>query len=125
MCLLIFLFELVLLPPSSESLMLMICRAAAKDVGADAETFNTYLDQDTSRVLALIRRTLQQVQESENKEAFNTSLRQSLDDVRLYVQSLCRSPKITREEAMPTSLPATMDEPLADNFDESVSPTWS
>lgn len=99
--------------------MLTNCRAAAKDVGADAETFTTYLDQDTSSVLAVIRRTLQHVQESDNKEALNLILRQSLDDIRLYVQSLCMSP--TREEARPTSPPATTAEPLVDEYVEFVS----
>ncbi|KUI59132.1 hypothetical protein VP1G_06429 [Cytospora mali] len=94
--------------------------AAAKDVGADTETFTTYLDQDTSRVLALIRRTLQQVQGDESKVALNLTLRQSLDDIRLYVQSLCRTPN-TREEARPTSPPAIIAEPLVDEYNEDAS----
>ncbi|ROV92976.1 hypothetical protein VMCG_08974 [Cytospora schulzeri] len=97
----------------------VVSLAAAKDVGADAETFTTYLDQDTSRVLALIRRTLQQVQESENKEPLNLTLRQSLDDIRLYVQSLCRFP--TREEVRPKSPSATTAEPLVDEYNEDAS----
>ncbi|KUI66563.1 hypothetical protein VM1G_02363 [Cytospora mali] len=94
--------------------------AAAKDVGADTETFTTYLDQDTSRVLALIRRTLQQVQGGEGKVALNSTLRQALDDIRLYVQSLCRTPN-TREEARPTSPPAIAAEPLVDEYNEDAS----
>lgn len=109
--------------PSSEPPMLTGCRAAAKDVGADAETFTTYLDQDTSRVLALIRRTLQQVQGNENEKAFILSLRQPLDDIRLYVQYLCRSPTVARYEARPASSPPITVEPHIDMYDELVSPT--
>jgi hypothetical protein len=98
--------------------LLRKCRAAAKEVGADAETFTTYLDDDTSRVLAVIRRTLQHVQESENKEAFNLTLRKPLDDIRLYAQSLCMPP--TREESRPTSPPATTADWLVDRYNEFV-----
>lgn len=94
-------------------------RAAAKEIGADADEFSTYLDQDTSRVLALIRRTIQQAQEGENRDGLNSTLKKSLDDIRLYVQSLCRS--ATRDETTPITPPATtMKKPFIKDNEEFV-----
>ncbi|KAL1868927.1 hypothetical protein Daus18300_005763 [Diaporthe australafricana] len=93
--------------------------AAAKEIGADAEAFSTYLDQDTSRVLALIRRTIQQAQEGENRDGLNLTLKKSLDDIRLYVQSLCRSQK---DESRPiTPLVTNMKKPLIKEHEEDAS----
>lgn len=100
--------------------MLTKYRAAAKEIGADAETLSTYLDQDTSRVLALIRRTIQQAQEGENRDGMNLILKKSLDDIRLYVQSLCRSP--TKDELKPITPPMTMRKPVQKENEESVPP---
>lgn len=95
-------------------------RAAAKEIGVDADEFSTYLDQDTSRVLALIRRTIQQAQEGENRDGLNSTLKKSLDDIRLYVQSLCRS--ATREETTPITPPTTtMRKPFMKETEEFVS----
>lgn len=93
-------------------------RAAAKEIGADAEAFSTYLDQDTSRVLALIRRTIQQAQEGEDRDGLNATLKKSLDDIRLYVQSLCRSD--TRDKSTPITPPTTMSKPVIKEHQESV-----
>lgn len=61
-------------------------RAAAKELGAE------YLDQDTSRILALVRRLLVQVQPKgqEADSPLNAVSRKSLDQILLYVQSLSR-----------------------------------
>lgn len=65
------------------------------------ETFTTYLDQDTSRVLALIRRTLQHVQQEEDQtDDIYQSLRSSLDEIRLLVQGMCKH----RDETKLTAL---------------------
>ncbi|KAI3393166.1 hypothetical protein diail_4654 [Diaporthe ilicicola] len=94
--------------------------AAAKEIGADAESFSTYLDQDTSRVLALIRRTIQQVQEGKSRNDLNSTLKKSLDDIRLYVQSLCRS--ATRDETRPvTPLVTKLRKPVHKEFEEDAS----
>ncbi|KAH8788078.1 hypothetical protein F5883DRAFT_531384 [Diaporthe sp. PMI_573] len=93
--------------------------AAAKEIGADAEAFSTYLDQDTSRVLALIRRTIQQAQESEDRDGLNSTLKKSLDDIRLYVQSLCRSD--TRDKTSPITPPAALRKPTIKENQEDAS----
>lgn len=101
--------------------MLTVYSAAAKDIGADAETFTTYLDQDTSRVLALIRRTLQQVQEHDDKEPFNSTLRQSLNSIRLYVQSICMTS--TKEDERSLISPTTTSRSLAVDYNGFVAPS--
>lgn len=54
------------------------------------DTFATYLDRDTSRVLALIRRTLQHVQEEDQTDDLHRSLKSALDEIRLLVQDMCK-----------------------------------
>jgi hypothetical protein len=106
-------------PPSLTGYTL---RAAAKEIGADAEAFSTYLDQDTSRVLALIRRTIQQAQEGEDRENLNSTLKKSLDDIRLYVQSLCRSETSSRDKSTPLIPSAAMKKPTVREYQECVVP---
>lgn len=74
--------------------------AAAKDDRNDIETLATYLDHDTSRVLALIRRTLQSVQEEDQTDDLYYSLRSALDEIRLLVQDMCKHRDETKLAAL-------------------------
>ncbi|KAF3762757.1 hypothetical protein M406DRAFT_352900 [Cryphonectria parasitica EP155] len=65
--------------------------AGPEDDAIDANFFGTYLDHDTRRLLALIRRMLQQVQEGDREDPLKQALWSSLDEVRLYIQSKCRN----------------------------------
>lgn len=77
-----------------------LIRAASKDDGTDADTLTTYLDQDTSRILALIRRTLQHVQEEDQTDDLYQALRTSLDEIRLVIQGMCKHRDETKLAAL-------------------------
>lgn len=93
-------------------------RAAAKD--DDTDTLATYLDQDTSRVLALIRRTLQHVQVEDQADDLYHGLRAALDEIRLLVQDMCNHRDETKLAALQMAASATSSN--APSHSQCVSP---
>lgn len=68
--------------------------AAEDDTSEDI--FGAYLDHDTSRILSLLRRTLQQIQQDDREDGLKQALKSALDEIRLYIQSKCRGRDDTR-----------------------------